>query len=72
MRFANACVNNKFDRIKKCAMPSGTTIASKKKEVLTSEAAHAHLRRFNIINNYMDICTFDASKPLEAARKAHN
>ena len=51
-----------------------TTIATKRTGS-ANNLAHTYLRRFNIINDCLKlivICTFDASKPLEAARKVHN
>ena len=54
MCFADECFNNKSDRIKNLGMLSARTIATKKKEVF-DKPAHAHLRRLNRINQYVDI-----------------
>jgi len=49
-------INHKFDRIKasNCEMPSAIAIATKKKRS-TDKPVHAHLRRFNLIINYVHI-----------------
>ena len=56
------------------SIPKATAIATKKMGS-ADKPAHAHLRCFYTIDNYVNIviiCTFDASKPLEAAQKADN
>ena len=46
--------NNKFAHVENCTILSGTTTATKK-NVTDDKSSHVHIRRFNIVNNHVDI-----------------
>ena len=46
--------NNKFAHVENCTILSGTATATKK-NVIDDKSSHAHIRRFNIVNNHVDI-----------------